>query len=206
MLWFTLIRAASLFLFAQVAVSVTTFTNPIKNPNGSDPFMVYDGDHSSDHCYWVEDRYTQGRVDRLHVYSMLQRLGARDPQGPLPIQRPPMLSADETFIIRLAAPGICTTRQDNQLTLVFNALTFFKVGLSLTGCARRSDRALQVEAHPGTPTHTKLKATNAPDAWSIDGTVLTVSGANYFVFSSFNDAGLQSLYIAPMTNAYTLGA
>ncbi|KAG8921839.1 hypothetical protein FRC01_014856 [Tulasnella sp. 417] len=52
----------------------------------------------------------------------------------------------------------------------------------------------------------QLKATNAPDAWSIDGTVLKVSGANYFVFSSFNDAGLQSLYIAPMTNAYTLGA
>lgn len=43
MMWLTLFRAATLLLFAQVAVSVTTFTNPIKNPNGSDPFMVYDG-------------------------------------------------------------------------------------------------------------------------------------------------------------------
>ena len=49
-------------------------------------------------------------------------------------------------------------------------------------------------------------ATNAVNTWSIDGTVLTVNGALYFVYSAFSPAGLQSLYIAPMTNAYTLGA
>jgi GH43 family beta-xylosidase len=51
-----------------------------------------------------------------------------------------------------------------------------------------------------------LAPTNSPNAWVIDGTVLTVSGANYFVFSSFSPSNLQSLYIAPMTNAFTLGA
>ncbi|KAG8916618.1 hypothetical protein FRC00_014612, partial [Tulasnella sp. 408] len=43
MLWSALVQAALLLLFSQVALSATTFTNPIKNPNGSDPFMVYDG-------------------------------------------------------------------------------------------------------------------------------------------------------------------
>lgn len=65
-----------------------------------------------------------------------------------------------------------------------------------------------VVANPNGPYTYKgqLAPTNSPNAWVIDGTVLTISGANYFVFSSFSPSNLQSLYIAPMTNAFTLGA
>lgn len=41
--------------------------------------------------------------------------------------------------------------------------------------------------------------------WGIDGTVLRFSDQMYFVWSRFSPNSLQSLYIAKMTNAYTLG-
>jgi hypothetical protein len=66
---------------------------------------------------------------------------------------------------------------------------------------------LGVAANPNGPYTYKaqLAPTNTPDAWAIDGTVLTISGSNYFVFSIFSPDKLQSLHIAPMTNAYTVG-
>ncbi|MDG4794267.1 family 43 glycosylhydrolase [Micromonospora sp. WMMD1082] len=50
------------------------------------------------------------------------------------------------------------------------------------------------------------------NGWSIDGSVMTVSGVNYFVFSAFNNnsgfdnGGLQSLYITRLTNPWTPAA
>ncbi|QEO15498.1 family 43 glycosylhydrolase [Agromyces intestinalis] len=50
------------------------------------------------------------------------------------------------------------------------------------------------------------------DAWAIDGSVMTVSNQNYFVFSAFSrgtgfgDGGLQSLYISRLTNPWTVAA
>jgi len=65
-----------------------------------------------------------------------------------------------------------------------------------------------VAANPNGPYTYKgqLSPSNSPNAWVIDGTVLKAGGKNYFVFSSFSPNNLQSLYIAPMNNAYTLGA
>ncbi|MFN8528147.1 MAG: family 43 glycosylhydrolase [Anaerolineae bacterium] len=41
------------------------------------------------------------------------------------------------------------------------------------------------------------------DFWMIDGSLLELDGALYFLFSSFAD-GLQSLFIAPMSNPWTI--
>ncbi len=41
------------------------------------------------------------------------------------------------------------------------------------------------------------------DAWSIDGSVLQLNGSLYFLFSAFQ-RGLQSLFIAPMSNPWTI--
>lgn len=41
------------------------------------------------------------------------------------------------------------------------------------------------------------------DGWMIDGSVLALNDALYFVFSAFAD-GLQSLFIAPMSNPWTI--
>jgi len=40
------------------------------------------------------------------------------------------------------------------------------------------------------------------DTWSIDGSVLELNGALYFLFSAFD--GFQSLFIAPMSNPWTI--
>lgn len=41
------------------------------------------------------------------------------------------------------------------------------------------------------------------DTWSIDGSVLELDGALYFLFSAFEN-GLQSMFIAPMSNPWTI--
>lgn len=41
------------------------------------------------------------------------------------------------------------------------------------------------------------------DVWAIDGSVLELDGSLYFVYSAF-DSGLQSLFIAPMSNPWTI--
>ncbi|KAG9041905.1 hypothetical protein FS837_011577 [Tulasnella sp. UAMH 9824] len=52
----------------------------------------------------------------------------------------------------------------------------------------------------------KLSPTNAPNDWAIDGTVPTISGNNYFVFSGKDTTSGQAIWIAPLTNAWTAGA
>ncbi|KAG8986960.1 hypothetical protein FRB90_003671, partial [Tulasnella sp. 427] len=52
----------------------------------------------------------------------------------------------------------------------------------------------------------QLAPTNAPNDWAIDGTILTISGTNYFVFSGKDTTAGQAIWIAPLTNAYTAGA
>ncbi|KIO29045.1 glycoside hydrolase family 43 protein [Tulasnella calospora MUT 4182] len=155
MLWSTLVRAFSLLLFSQVVLSAVTFTNPIKNPDGSDPFMVYDGGY----YYLLTTTWTNLQITRATTVAGL----------------------------KTATPKVVYTDSNSARCCNVWAPEIHKVGW----------------IHSSTR---QLKATNAPDAWSIDGTVLTVSGTNYFVFSSFSPNNLQSLYIAPMTNAYTLGA
>lgn len=43
----------------------------------------------------------------------------------------------------------------------------------------------------------------ANDTWSIDGSVLEMDGSLYFLFSAFQ-SGLQSMFIAPMNNPWTI--
>lgn len=44
------------------------------------------------------------------------------------------------------------------------------------------------------------------DGWAIDGTILRFPDQNYFVYSGFQPNGKQSLYIAPLTSATSIGA
>jgi GH43 family beta-xylosidase len=53
----------------------------------------------------------------------------------------------------------------------------------------------------------KGKISDTSDKWAIDGTVLEYNGQQYFIWSGWrgeNDPGIQQLYIARMTNPWTL--
>ncbi len=54
------------------------------------------------------------------------------------------------------------------------------------------------------PYHYKSSLLSPEDeSWAIDGSVLDLDGALYFLFSAFTD-GPQSIYIAPMSNPWTI--
>jgi GH43 family beta-xylosidase len=44
------------------------------------------------------------------------------------------------------------------------------------------------------------------NTWGIDGSILRTTSANYFVYSCFSSAGLQSLCIAPLNSPGSVGA
>ncbi|KAG9017219.1 hypothetical protein FRB90_001329 [Tulasnella sp. 427] len=178
MLWTFFAQAASALLFAQAAIAATTFTNPVKNPDGSDPFMVYDGGY----YYLMTTTWTNVQITRATTVAGLKTA------------TPKVVYTDftSTRCCNVWAPEI--HKIDGKWWLYYTA------GQSANLDLQRGSTPWDSYSYKG-----QLKATNAPDAWSIDGTVLTVSGANYFVFSSFSPSNIQSLYIAPMTNAYTLG-
>ncbi|GAA3342182.1 family 43 glycosylhydrolase [Amorphoplanes nipponensis] len=48
-------------------------------------------------------------------------------------------------------------------------------------------------------------AVQAGNGWAIDGSVATINGANYYLYSSWV-GNLQSLFIAPMSNPWTVSA
>ncbi|KAG8921840.1 hypothetical protein FRC01_014857 [Tulasnella sp. 417] len=185
MLWSAIARAASLLLFSQVAISAVTFTNPIKNPNGSDPFMVYDGGY----YYLTTTTWTNVQITRATTIAGLKTA------------TPKVVYTDSNSArcCNVWAPEI--HKIDGKWWLYYTAGQSANLDLQRSHVLQGGSSPWDSYTYKG-----QLKATNAPDAWSIDGTVLTVNGANYFVFSSFSPNNLQSLYIAPMTNAYTLGA
>ena len=54
----------------------------------------------------------------------------------------------------------------------------------------------------------KAKISAPTDRWAIDGSVLTLAGKNYFIWSGWPGAvnGAQNIYIAPMSNPWTISA
>ncbi|PPR05418.1 hypothetical protein CVT24_008032 [Panaeolus cyanescens] len=173
--------------FTQAVLAVVTFKNPLKNPDGSDPFIVYD----SGYYYLTTTTWNNVQITRATTLAGLK-------------------TAKPTVVYSTSTSSRCCNVWAPEIHKV-NGIwyIYYTAGLSGSDLGGQRAHVLQgVAANPNGPYSYKgqLAPSNNPNAWVIDGTVLTINGANYFVFSAFSPRNLQSLYIAPMTNAYTIGA
>ncbi|KZV66823.1 glycoside hydrolase family 43 protein [Peniophora sp. CONT] len=180
MRWSSLLVGAAL-LVAQVFGA--TFTNPIREENGSDPFMVYqDG-----YYYLTSTEWNKVQITRAKTIGGLK-------------------TGETQTVYSSTASGRCCNVWAPELHYISGRwYVYFTAGHS----ADTNDQFINVLQGPtDNPwgTFTWLNTIDIPNhkVWSIDATILVLSSGNYLVFSSFQGS-LQSLWIAKMTSPTTVG-
>ncbi|KAG8916343.1 hypothetical protein FRC02_004023, partial [Tulasnella sp. 418] len=156
-----------------------TFKNPIKASQGSDPFMVYDNGY----YYLLSTTWSNVQMSRGTSMTALKAAT-------------PKLVWSDT-----ASNRCCNVWAPEVHKISGKWWLYYTAGPS--GTSNYDGQRVHVLEGGSTPWDTytyrgQLKPTNAPDAWALDGSILTVNGALYFVFSGIGSTGLQSLFIAPM--------
>ncbi|QRW00923.1 glycoside hydrolase family 43 protein [Ceratobasidium sp. AG-Ba] len=181
-----LFHAIALLALCVLNVSgVTTFTNPVKNPNGSDPFMVY----SNGYYYLMSTTWSNLQISRATTMAGLKTA------------TPKVVWTDSTAsrCCNMWAPEI------HQYGGVW--YIYYTAGPSGNYDGNRinaikgssSDIWASSWSYAG-----QLVPANRNKA-ALDGTVLTHSTGSYLVWSSWEDGVGQCLYIAKMNSATSIG-
>lgn len=161
-----------------------TFTNPVVE-SGADPWVIR-GDTGYLYCRSAGDRIWLHRADQLTEIGRAPGVAVWTPPPDTPCSK------------QLWAPEL--HRLDGSWYLYFAA----------SGGDNRDHRMYVLEraaADPLGPFTLKGRIATADDRWAIDGTVLTrEDGRRYFIWSGWpgDRNGRQDLYIAPMTNPWSL--
>ncbi|KAI5843455.1 glycosyl hydrolase [Morchella snyderi] len=168
-----------LFSFVAQLSTGATFTNPLKETNGSDPFMVY----TAGYYHLLTTTWTNIEITRATTLEGLKTA------------TPTVVWIDTT-----------SSRAGNfwapEVHWIDNTWWIYYTAGTETCCDGQRLHALQGGTDIlGTYTYKSQLSSE----WGIDGTVLRTTSRNYFVWSRFSPNSLQSLYIAEMSNAYTIG-
>ncbi|KAK0659400.1 Extracellular exo-alpha-(1-_5)-L-arabinofuranosidase [Lasiodiplodia hormozganensis] len=171
--------AASLAALTQIS-SAATFSNPLRETDGSDPQIVWhDG-----YYYLMTTTWTDVQLTRATTLEGL-KTGERktiwvdsDPSRCCSVWAPEIHQLDGTWYI------------------------YYSAGTSENLDGQRP-QVLEGGAHPWDDDYTWVATLT--DTWGIDGTVATIEGSRYFIWSCFENTDIQSLCIAPMTSPTTLG-
>ncbi|MFD7658383.1 family 43 glycosylhydrolase [Actinosynnema sp. NPDC059797] len=158
-----------------------SFTNPVVPvPNSADPTLVqYNGNY-----YYVATTWTSDIVMRRSSTIA----GLR--------------SAPEQLVFRSAGNTMWAPHLEQ-----INNRWYLYYSVELAGAPRRTHVLESAGNDPAGPyTYRGILNLMPNNGWAIDGAVLKLNGALYFHFSAFHADGLQSLYIAPMSNPYTASA
>ncbi|KAJ7658106.1 glycoside hydrolase family 43 protein [Mycena rosella] len=175
-----------LFVLASHVLSGVGFTNPVKNPNGSDPFMVF---HEGFY-YLTTTTWTNIQITRATTIAGLKTA------------TPKVVWTDSTAsrCCNVWAPEIHWKAAEGAWFI------YYVAGTSDTFDNQRI-HALRGSANTiwdSTWSYASRIVIPTRDVWSIDPTVL-INGANeYLVYSSFDGAN-QCLFIAEFTSATTVG-
>ncbi|WP_052424001.1 family 43 glycosylhydrolase [Nonomuraea candida] len=158
-----------------------SFTNPVvPTPNSADPTLVF---HNGFY-YYVATTWTADVVMRRSATIA----GLR--------------SAPEQVVVRTGG----TTMWAPHLEMVDNRWYLY-YSVEQTGGPRRTHVAQSAGSDPMGPYTIRGIVNLMPNnGWAIDASLLRLNGNLYMTFSAFASDGLQSLFIAPMTNPWTAGA
>lgn len=158
-----------------------SFTNPVvPAPNSADPTLVqYNGNY-----YYVATTWTSDIVMRRSSTIA----GLR--------------SAPEQLVHRAAGNTMWAPHLEQ-----INNRWYLYYSVEPAGAPRRTHVLESAGNDPAGPyTYRGILNLMPNNGWAIDGAVLKLNGALYFHFSAFHADGLQSIYIAPMSNPYTASA
>lgn len=175
---------------AQAAPGATV-TNPLVTaPNSADPWLgFHDGSY-----YYVATTSTSNIVIRKS--STLAGL----------------TTAAEQRVFTLDQPTGCCVMWAPDMQLLDGPngqrwYLYYSADPSTPGTNRQTAVLESASDDPlGPYTYKGVLAFQANGGWAIDSSVLRLDGKNYFVYSAFGTDGLQSNFIAPMTNPWTPGA
>ncbi|KAG8782235.1 hypothetical protein FRC12_021059 [Ceratobasidium sp. 428] len=177
---------ALLSLYALKVSCAATFTNPIKTPNGSDPYMVY----SNGYYYLTTTTWSNIQITRATTMAGLKTA------------TPKVVWTDST------ASRCCNMWAPEIHWIAGQSSCYYTAGTS--GTANFDNQRLHVLKGSSSDIwastwsyQTRLVIPNR-DVWAIDATVLFLAAGPYLVFSSW-DGDQQCLWISKMNSATSLG-
>ncbi|GAA2703252.1 family 43 glycosylhydrolase [Actinoplanes palleronii] len=158
-----------------------TFTNPVVDvPNSADPTLTY----YNGFYYYVATTWSADVVMRRSATIAGLRTAA------------------EQVVVRTGG----TTMWAPHLEMINNRWYLY-YSIEQTGGARRTHVAESAGTDPLGPYTVRGILNLMPNGgWAIDAAPVKLGTALYMTFSAFHADGLQSLYIAPMSNPYTASA
>lgn len=184
----TLIKLASLIIVVasiQPAAAATTFQNPLNTSDGSDPWLLtYNGQY-----YLTTTTWTDIRIK--HATSI---------NG--------LISASSEQVWQDTDPARCCNMWAPEIHLLSGPDgTHWYIYYVAGHAANINDQRIWVlestSTDPMGPYTFKSQLTDSLDGWMIDPTVGTINGQLYAFFSAFSGSN-QSLWIAPMSNPWTI--
>ncbi|KAF8644292.1 hypothetical protein AX16_007920 [Volvariella volvacea WC 439] len=165
------------------------YTNPIKEPNGSDPFMVY----SNGYYYLMTTTWTNIQITRATTINGLKTA------------TPKVVYSESTpdRCCNWWAPEIHWQPKEGAWYIYYSAgpRDAWERAHALKGSS--ADIWNSTWTYAGAPAPPNRSNTSL----IIDGTVLVLNDVRYFVFSSWDTGvtGFQCLFLSKMTSATTLG-
>ncbi|KAF9454344.1 glycoside hydrolase family 43 protein [Macrolepiota fuliginosa MF-IS2] len=174
------------FVFALQALLAVGYTNPVKEPNGSDPFMVYD----KGYYYLTTTTWTNIQITRATTIAGLKTA------------TPKVIWTDSTAsrCCNVWAPEIHWQSNENAWFIYYTAGTSDTLDNQRLHALRGSSSDIWGSSWSFAG---RIVIPNR-DVWAIDGTILTVNSNKYLVYSSW-DGSNQCLWISQMTSATTVG-
>ncbi|KAG8989360.1 hypothetical protein FRB94_001463 [Tulasnella sp. JGI-2019a] len=195
-------------LLAVFFTHVHGFTNPIKTPNGSDPFMVYNGGY----YYLMTTTWTNIQITRGTNMQNLKTATAKVIWTDTTASRCCNMWAPEIHWKSVESAWymyVSSSTRDSilqHINLVFYD-SYYVAGVSANSGSQRvyALKGSSTDIWASTWSYAGEINPTGFTAWMIDPTVLLYGGKEYLVFSAFSGAD-QCLWIALMPTALTAGA
>jgi GH43 family beta-xylosidase len=163
-----------------------TLNNPLNAFNGADPWLTYyEGNYYLATTTWASN----------WMMRMSPTLAGLKTATPIQIY----YETDPSRCCNMWAPEFRLLDGPNGLRWYF----YYSAGTADTLDNQHSHVLESAGTDPMGPYTYKGRLMDSSDTWTIDGGILQLDGSLYFMFSAFQN-NLQSLYIAPMSNPWTI--
>ncbi|MFN8447407.1 MAG: family 43 glycosylhydrolase [Anaerolineae bacterium] len=160
--------------------------NPLNQNGGADPWLTYyDGYYYLAATTWASN-WTMRKSETLAGLKTAE-----------PVQI--YFETDPSRCCNMWAPEFRLLDGPNGQRWYF----YYTAGTAGTYDNQRSYVLESASTDPMGPYAFKTQLHDPQGGWSIDGSVLELDGSLYFLFSAFS-GGLQSIFIAPMSNPWTI--